>query len=226
MFHYSTICLPFLLLMSHVIYLCTILALDLMLTSVQFITKCLSGLLPKIFSSLSKTDLEILIHSLQHLALTTVIPWFAGLEAKSIGRLQLSQNSARLLTQTTPTLYPPCAETLYLKGVLYIYCNSFLYTVILWVEFFFYPSCQLSHSYRIFSELNCHIFYSDTCSNLVQSPLHHVSLIGRIWSKMLHEIRLSARQDFCFYSSTLFFSFYFASFSITNYIYYNIYSIK
>lgn len=151
MFHYSAICLPFLLPMSHVIYLCTVLSLDLMLSYVQLITKCLSGLLPKIFSSLSKTDLGTLIHSLQHLALTTVIPWFAGLGAKSIGRLQLSQNSATgLLTQTTPTLYPPCAATLYLKSVLYIYCNSFLYTVILWVEFFFYPSCQLSHSYRIF----------------------------------------------------------------------------
>lgn len=151
MFQYSAICLPFLLLMSHVIYLCTVLALDLMLSSVQFITKCLSGLLPKIFSSLSKTDLETLIHSLQHLALTTVIPWFAGLGAKSIGRLQLSQDSATgLLTQTTPTPYSPCAAALYLKSVLYIYCNSFLYTVILWVEFFFYPSCQLSHSYRIF----------------------------------------------------------------------------
>lgn len=162
-----------------------------MLSSVQFITKCLSGLLPKIFSSLSKSDLETLIHSIQHLALTTVIPWFAGLGAKSIGRLQLSQNSATgLLTQTTPTLYPPCAATLYLKSVLYIYCNSFLYTVILWVEFFFYPSCQLSHSYRIFPALNCHIFYSDTCSNLVQSPFHPVSLIGGIWSKILYEIQL------------------------------------
>lgn len=128
--------------MSHVIYLCTILALDLMLCSVQFITKCLSGLLPKIFSSLSKTDPETLIHSLQNLALTTVISWFAGLGAKSIGRLQLSQNSATgLLTQTKPTQYPPYAATLYLKSMLYIYCNSFLYTVILWVEFFFYPSC-------------------------------------------------------------------------------------
>lgn len=56
-FHYSAICLLFLLLMSLVICLRAVLALDLMLSSVQYDTKCSSGLSPKIFSFLSKTDL-------------------------------------------------------------------------------------------------------------------------------------------------------------------------
>lgn len=61
-----------------------------------------------------------------------------------------------------------------------------------------------------FSELNCHIFYSCTYSNIVQSPFNSVPLIGGIWSEIL--VILSANEDFCLYFNTLCFSFYLVSF--------------
>lgn len=85
-----------------------------------------------------------------------------------------------------------------------------------------------------FSELNCHIFHSCTYSNLVQSPFHPVSLNGGIWSEILHEIWLSASEDFWGFFNTLCFSFYFVSFllqGVTKYLvadvlYYCIQKIK
>lgn len=137
--------------MLHVICLQAILASDLMLSSVQYVTKCLSGLLPKIFSFLSETDLETLIHTIAASSLdycNSLVCWaWSQINWQTPPWSEFSNKASD--PNHTNSISSLCSESIF-ESMLYIYCNSFLYTVILWVKFFFYLACQLSHSYRIF----------------------------------------------------------------------------